>query len=83
METSPNYEKMRQRIKGPKFLEAHKRFKIGDPISDEELDWLLSHYTILEMHLFVQGERYHFAWRDAYDQKERLENFKKARQQKY
>jgi len=63
-----------------KFKEMLDRFLIGDPINDEELETLLTFYTDLSEKLEILGERFHFAWFDAYGKKERLESFKRARE---
>lgn len=55
------------------------KFLIADPISDHELEILLAFYTDLVNKLEVLGERFHFAWLDCYQKKERLESFKQAR----
>lgn len=56
--------------------------KTGMIDSYADLEILLNHYTKLEALLRVQGERYHFAWRNAYDERTRLLMIKQARKEK-
>lgn len=58
------------------------KFRIGDSITDYELRLLLTHYLQLEKLLYAEGERFHFAWRDASDQVRRLIDMQNARRKK-
>lgn len=55
------------------------KFRMGDSITDDELILLLSHYRQLEKLLYAEGERFHFAWRDADSQLKRLIEMQEAR----
>lgn len=64
------------------FEAANEKFRIGDPIDDAELALLLDFYRDLEFKLDLMGERFHFAWRDARDNAQRLDDYRKARLEK-
>jgi hypothetical protein len=58
------------------------KFRMGESISDDELILLLTHYRQLEKLLYAEGERFHFAWRDADSQLRRLIQMQEARRNK-
>jgi len=53
--------------------------KTGMIDSDKDLESLLKHYRNLEDALDLEGERFHHAWREAHDNRTRLEDMKRAR----
>ena len=59
--------------------ELIEKYRLGDNLTDPELDTLLQHYGMLEQLLKFHGERYHLAWRAIYDDLHQLAGFKKAR----
>lgn len=58
------------------------RFRRGDHITDLEIRQLLTHYMHFEKLLFVEGDRFHHAWRDIADQVRRLIDMQNARRRK-
>jgi hypothetical protein len=56
------------------------KFRLGESITDYELRLLLTHYLHLEKLLYVEGQRFYFAWKDASDQVSRLIDMQVARQ---
>lgn len=53
--------------------------KTGMIATDDDLKLLLKHYSALEEALDLEGERFHHAWREAHDNRTRLEDIKTAR----
>lgn len=56
-----------------------KKFKDGDHITDCELNDLIAHFKLLEKLLESEGERYHFCWRNTYDNLRRALDMRNAR----
>lgn len=67
----PNKSYLHQIINGFK--------KTGMVASNHDLELLLGHYRALEDALDLEGERFHHAWREAHDNRKRLEDMKTAR----
>jgi hypothetical protein len=57
----------------------NERFLGGGALTDDELDTLLSFYRDLEEKLSLFGAPYLLVWRDVFDKKKCLEEFKIAR----
>ena len=64
------------------FKELYKQFKKSEvPLTDEELFFLIKKLSPVVEGLHEMGERFHFAWRGAYDDLERLHDYKQARKE--
>lgn len=63
-------------------IELIKKFKIGDPISDSELDTLIKHYSLLEKGLEYHGQIFFLTWKECFHDLKRLEDYKQARKNK-
>jgi hypothetical protein len=58
---------------------SDKAYRFGNKISDRHVSMLFQLYARTATYLFIMGDLYKLAWRDAYDQQERLSNIIKAR----
>jgi hypothetical protein len=59
--------------------EIIEKIRVADPINDEELKKALVFYSDLEEKLRLLGERFHFAWRSAFDTLHTLQGYEQAR----
>lgn len=59
-----------------------KKINDGDGITDEELDTALEFFSDLEPKLKLMGAHFHHAWFDVFMTLQRLEGFKRARQER-
>ena len=62
--------------------ETYQKLRDGDPISDEELNFMIKTLKPIEKGLRELGERFYFTWRQIADDVRRLEDYKQARKEK-
>jgi hypothetical protein len=60
----------------------YKKYKDGASFTDEEVNFAAEEFQKLANLLRLMGERFHFAWREAYDMYNHFEYFKQARARK-
>lgn len=60
-------------------IKANNLFLNTGNVSDKDLDILIEFYFNLTDSLKIMGEKFHFAWREANDNLNRLEEYKRAR----
>lgn len=58
----------------------YAKVKMGDELSDEELDIAIKHYERLEKLLHIHGEVYRLVWEDVYLKLKKLEYYKNSKQ---
>ena len=62
-----------------KFVRINAKFMVGDAITYDEMEYLLSFYTQIEKSLHLLGPHFHFAWLEVLDRQMRLERYKESR----
>lgn len=65
----------------PEFKDALQRFMVGDSITDREIDILIDYFKTFEAFLKAVGPHYHLPWIQAHSDLQRLESFKRAREE--
>lgn len=62
--------------------ELLEKIRVGDGITDDELDRALVFFRHLEASLKLMGTVFHHAWFDVFSTLNRLEGFKSAREER-
>ena len=59
--------------------DANARFINGDPLTNEEVSWLLEFYTEMSEHLRSLGPEFHLTWKEIYTRQRRLDEYTQSR----
>jgi hypothetical protein len=63
--------------------ELIKKYKIGDGVTDSELDQLIEFFTTLEKSLQLMGPHFHHAWKEVFWDSKNCNSYKQARERNY
>jgi len=66
-------------MKPNEFIIIYEKLRNGDSISDEELSYAILYLEDKVEFLYIMGDKFHFAWRQLYDDLQTLKGFTQAR----